>query len=92
MKIQKIDSSAPFKAVNEKYLEIAKKQYAKTGKIFPDLFQKMSHDVFKHQTLYYRDALDTLKAIRSVSPDIGGAGEAFFTTLIKNKPQFKIKK
>ena len=92
MKIQKIDSSASFKAVNEKYLEMAKKQYSKTGKILPDLFQKMSYDVFKHQTMYYRDAIDTVKAIRAVALDIGGAGEAFFTTLIKNKPQFKVKK
>ena len=63
MRIQKIDTSASFKAVNEKYLEMAKKQYSKTGKVLPDLFQKMSYDVFKHQTLYYRDAIDTVKAV-----------------------------
>ena len=92
MRIQKIDNSAPFKAVNEKYIERAKKQIILTGKVHINLFQAISHDVFKHQKLHYKDAIDTIKAIKGFALDIGEPGEALLTTLIKNKPQFKIKK
>ena len=92
MKIQKIDNSASFKAINEKYLELAKNQIFATGKVSRDLFQSISHDVFKHKNMHYRDAIDTIKAIKCCSLDIGEVGEALLTTLFKNKPQFKIKK
>ena len=91
MKIQKIDTSASFKAVNEKYLERAKNQFSVAGKVLPDLFQSMSYDVFKHKKLPHKDAIDTLKAIKGVVLDMGGAGEALLTTLIKNKPAIKLK-
>ena len=55
MKIQKIDTSASFKAVNEKYLERAKNQFFAAGKVLPDLFQSMSYDVFKHKKLPHKD-------------------------------------
>lgn len=92
MKIQKIDSSASFKAINEKYVELAKNQFISYGKLRMDLFQSISHDVFKYKKMHYRDAIDTLKAIKSITADIGEVGEALLTTLFKNKPQFKIKK
>ena len=92
MKIQKIENSTSFKAVNQKYVELAKKQISSTGMPNLDLFQSISYDVFKHKKMHYRDAIDTLKAIKSINADIGDAGEALLTTLFKNKPQFKVEK
>jgi hypothetical protein len=91
MRVQKVDSSTSFKAVNQKYLESAKNQFFASGKVLPDLFQSISYDVFKHKKMPYKDAIDTLKAIKGAVLDMGGAGEALLTTLIKNKPAIKLK-
>lgn len=86
MRIQKVDNSTSFKAVNEKYIELAKKQISTTGKVLPDLFQSMSYDVYKHKTLHNKDAIDTVMAIKKII-SVGPIGDAFLITLSKNKPE-----
>ena len=68
MQITKISLSQPsnpqFKAVNQKYFEWAKKDYAIGGDISTEWLQRIRYDVCLFKEISPQDGIDTINAVK----------------------------
>ncbi len=68
MQITKISLSKPskpqFKAVNQKYFEWAKKDYAIGGDISTEWLQRIRYDVCLFKEISPQDGIDTINAVK----------------------------
>ena len=64
MRINKINSQPNFQAVNQKYFEWAKKDFARGNNVSTEWLDRISFDVFLFKSLSRQDAIDTIKAVK----------------------------
>ena len=64
MRINKISSQPNFQAVNQKYFEWAKKDFARGNNVSTEWLDRISFDVFLFKSLSRQDAIDTIKALK----------------------------
>lgn len=68
MKITAVNAKQPskpqFKAVNQKYFELAKKDYSLTEDVSCDWLQRLSFDVFLFKKISPKDGIDTVNAVK----------------------------
>ncbi len=64
MRINKISSQPNFQAVNQKYFEWAKKDFARGNNVSTEWLDRISFDVFLFKSLSRQDAIDTIKAVK----------------------------
>ncbi len=65
MQIQKITTQQPqFKAVNQKYMAWAKKDYGYIENVSGEWLDRLSFDVFLFQKISRQDAIDTINAVK----------------------------
>ena len=68
MQITRISLSQPskpqFKAVNQKYFELAKKDYSLEKNVSCDWLQRLSFDVFLFKEISPQDGIDTINAVK----------------------------
>ena len=68
MQITRISLSQPskpqFKAVNQKYFELAKKDYSLEKNVSCDWLQRLSFDVFLFKEISPKDGIDTVNAVK----------------------------
>ena len=72
MKINRINPQTNFKAVNQKYFEWAKKDYARGQDVSTECLQRLRYDVCLFKEISPQDGMDTLNAIKKHinKPDI----------------------
>ena len=65
MRIQKITTQQPqFKAVNQKYMAWAKKDYGYIENVSGEWLDRLSFDVFLLKKISRQDAIDTINAVK----------------------------
>ncbi len=65
MRIQKITTQQPqFKAVNQKYMAWAKKDYSRVENVSGEWLDRLSFDVFLFKKISRQDAIDTINAVK----------------------------
>ena len=64
MQINRVNSQPNFKAVNQKYFEWAKKDYARGNNVTTEWVQRLRYDVFLFNEISRRDAIDTVNAVK----------------------------
>ena len=65
MRIQKITTQQPqFKAVNQKYMAWAKKDYEYIENVSGEWLDRLSFDVFLFKKISRQDAIDTINAVK----------------------------
>ena len=65
MRIQKITTQQPqFKAVNQKYMAWAKKDYEYIENVSGEWLDQLSFDVFLFKKISRQDAIDTINAVK----------------------------
>ena len=68
MKITAVNAKQPskpqFKAVNQKYFELAKKDYSLEKNVSCDWLQRLSFDVFLFKEISPKDGIDTVNAVK----------------------------
>ena len=65
MRIQKITTQQPpFKAVNQKYMVWAKKDYSFDEDVSGEWLTRLSFDVFLFKKISRQDAIDTINAVK----------------------------
>ena len=68
MKITAVNAKQPskpqFKAVNQKYFELAKKDYSLEKNVSCDWLQRLSFDVFLFKAISPKDGIDTVNAVK----------------------------
>ena len=64
MHINRINSQTNFKAVNQKYFEWAKKDYARGDSVTTEWVQRLRYDVFLFKEISRQDAIDTVNAVK----------------------------
>ena len=65
MRIQKITTQQPqFKAVNQKYMAWAKKDYSRVDNVSGEWLDRLSFDVFLFKKISRQDAIDTINAVK----------------------------
>ncbi len=64
MKINRINPQTNFKAVNQKYFEWAKKDYARGNNVSTEWLQRLRYDVFLFKEISRQDAIDTVNAVK----------------------------
>ena len=68
MKITAVNAKQPskpqFKAVNQKYFELAKKDYSLEKNVSCDWLQRLSFDVFLFKEISPQDGIDTINAVK----------------------------
>ena len=65
MRIQKITTQQPqFKAVNQKYMAWAKKDYSFDDDVSGDWLTRLSFDFFLFKKITPQDAIDTINAVK----------------------------
>ncbi len=65
MRIQKITTQQPqFKAVNQKYMAWAKKDYEYVENVSGEWLDQLSFDVFLFKKISRQDAIDTINAVK----------------------------
>ena len=65
MRIQKITTQQPqFKAVNQKYMAWAKKDYSLVKNVSGEWLDRLSFDVFLFKKISRQDAIDTINAVK----------------------------
>ena len=64
MQINRINSQPNFKAVNQKYFEWAKKDYARGNNVSTEWLQRLRYDVFLFKEISRQDAIDTVNAVK----------------------------
>ena len=65
MRIQKITTQQPqFKAVNQKYMAWAKKDYGYIKNVSGEWLDRLSFDVFLFKKISRQDAIDTINAVK----------------------------
>lgn len=64
MKINSINPQPGFKAVNQKYFEWAKKDYARGKNVSSEWLERLSYDVFLFREIAAKDAFDTVNAVK----------------------------
>ena len=64
MRINKISSQPNFQAVNQKYFDWAKKDFARGNNVSTEWLDRISFDVFLFKSLSRQDAIDTIKAVK----------------------------
>ena len=66
MRIQKITTQQPqFKAVNQKYMAWAKKDYSRVENVSGEWLDRLSFDVFLFKKISRQDAIDTINAVKN---------------------------
>lgn len=73
MQIQRINTGIntkqpQFKAVNKKYLEWAKKDIRINEEVTAEWIRRLSYDVNLFKEISLTDAIDTLKAVKKITP------------------------
>ena len=65
MRIQKITTQQPqFKAVNQKYMAWAKKDYSRVENVSGEWLMQLRFDVFLFKKISRQDAIDTVNAVK----------------------------
>ena len=64
MQINRVNSQPNFKAVNQKYFEWAKKDYARGNNVSTEWLQRLRYDVFLFKEISRQDAIDTVNAVK----------------------------
>ena len=64
MRINKITSQPNFQAVNQKYFEWAKKDFARGNNVSTEWLHRLRYDVFLFREISRQDAIDTINAVK----------------------------
>ena len=83
MQINKINSQPNFKAVNQKYFEWAKKDYARGNNVSTEWLHRLSYDVFLFKEISPRDGVDTVEAVKKYMNKAGEGLEDLLQRLKK---------
>ena len=87
MQITRISLSQPsnpqFKAVNQKYFELAKKDYSLEKNVSCDWLQRLSFDVFLFKEISPKDGIDTVNAVKKYMKKTDNAIEDLLNSLKK---------
>ena len=87
MKITAVNAKQPskpqFKAVNQKYFELAKKDYSLEKNVSCDWLQRLSFDVFLFKEISPKDGIDTVNAVKKYMKKTDNAIEDLLNSLKK---------
>ncbi len=86
MRINKITSQPNFQAVNQKYFEWAKKDFARGGDITTEWLLNLRFDVFLFKKIKSNDAIDTINAIKKYMNKTNKCIEALLENLHNPNP------
>ena len=64
MRINKINSQPNFQAVNQKYFEWAKKDFARGNNVSTEWIDRLEFDVFLFKTISIKDGIDTINEVK----------------------------
>ena len=64
MQINKISSQPHFQAVNQKYFEWAKKDFARGNNVSTEWLDRLEFDVFLFKTISIKDGIDTINEVK----------------------------
>lgn len=64
MRINKITSQPNFQAVNQKYFDWAKKDFARGNNVSTEWIDRLEFDVFLFKTISIKDGIDTINAVK----------------------------
>ncbi len=64
MRINKISSQPNFQAVNQKYFDWAKKDFARGNNVSTEWIDRLEFDVFLFKTISIKDGIDTINAVK----------------------------
>ena len=64
MQINKISSQPNFQAVNQKYFEWAKKDFARGNNVSTEWIDRLEFDVFLFKTISIKDGIDTINEVK----------------------------
>ena len=64
MRINKITSQPNFQAVNQKYFEWAKKDFARGNNVSTEWIDRLEFDVFLFKTISIKDGIDTINEVK----------------------------
>ena len=64
MRINKISSQPNFQAVNQKYFEWAKKDFARGNNVSTEWIDRLEFDVFLFKTISIKDGIDTINEVK----------------------------
>ena len=64
MRINKITSQTNFQAVNQKYFEWAKKDFARGNNVSTEWIDRLEFDVFLFKTISIKDGIDTINEVK----------------------------